>query len=46
MMAVESIWPLWMELNVGFDEHPVQMEAKEPVFPFKKPKYAVKDVET
>ena len=34
------------ELNMGFDNHPVQKEAKEPVFPFKKPKYAVKDVET
>ena len=46
MMAGESNWPLWMELNMGFDNHPVQKEAKEPVFPYKEPKYAVKDVVT
>ena len=46
MIAVSSNWPLWMVFNMGFDNHPVQKEAKEPVFPFKKPKYAVKDVVT
>ena len=46
MMAVQSNWPLRMVRNMGFDNHPVPKEAKEPVFRFKKPKYAVKDVET